>query len=100
MKCDECDKPHAKKYFINWLCPEHGKQLLTSVGWLKPKPTFTKPCECGCHPKFPFNWCDDCWNNKEHGLQTFPIKAGMIREDGTTVRPEDVSKSWSLQSFN
>jgi len=33
MKCDECGKPHAKKYFVNWLCPEHGNKLLKAVGW-------------------------------------------------------------------
>lgn len=100
LKCDECGKPHAKKYLANWLCVEHGKALLISVGWLKPKVILSKPCECNCHVDAPFHWCDDCWNNTEHGLQRYPIKAGMINEDGREIQPEEVTKFLTLKVMN
>lgn len=98
--CDECGKPDAKKYLANWLCEEHGRALLIMVGWLKPKVILTKTCQCDCHIDSPFSWCDNCWNDIKHGLQKFPIKAGMTRANGTILTPEEVTKSLTLKVLN
>lgn len=93
MKCDECNKPNAKKVFVNWLCKVHAIRLMTSVGWYKPKVVLDKPCECKCHLETPFHWCDNCWNNKEHGLQLYPIKTGMKKQNGEMFSKEEIDKA-------
>jgi len=89
MRCDECDNPKARRYFMNWLCRLHGLYLMASLGLTKGV-ILTKKCNCECHDGKPYQWCDKCWNNKNHGLQLFPIKEGMIREDGKKITKDDV----------
>lgn len=90
MRCDECNEPHAKKYFVNWLCKKHGFELEMSLG-LRPA-ILTSPCECNCHVKTPKHWCDSCWNNKDHPLQIAPLMVGATKQDGSKLTQEELDK--------
>ena len=50
----------------------------------------TKKCTCDCHDKASYQWCDKCLNDKNHGLQLFPIKEGMVKENGKKITKDDV----------